>query len=630
MVPSRTNYDFPSHPSTRPTRGSTRSSWSSTRSPSFSGSQSDHRGGRVGSHYGGGGFYQSRGGPPNSRGGSFGGRSRGWWGPSTSRGDDVTNLNPNPIEDVCEKFDELEVVEESKEVGENFGNYNNSNMINFDAYDDIPVEVSGQNVPKCATSFAEIDLGKALNENIKRCKYVKPTPIQCHAIPIALAGRDLMACAQTGSGKTAAFCFPIIAGILKNNSPQRQPLIRDGGGYGSRMFSPAALIMSPTRELASQIHDEAIKFAYQTGVKVGVAYGGTPMGDQLRRLAKGVDILVATPGRLVDMVERGKVSLRTVRYLALDEADRMLDMGFEPQIRKIVQQMNMPQPGSRQTMLFSATFPTEIQRLASDFLSNYIFLAVGKVGSSTDLIKQKVEFVDDFDKRRYLKDILLSEKSSGPNGKHPLTIVFVETKRGADDLANWLSRCGFPATAIHGDKVQWERERALRSFKSGDTPIIVATDVAARGLDIPSVAHVINFDMPRDIDDYVHRIGRTGRAGKSGLATAFYNDKNQPISRALVELMEDNHQEVPSWLTECAETPSYGNGGGRSRRSRGGNFGGRDYRSFDQSSNNYSSTGEYSSAETFAEPISEEVDPYSCPTYGLTHGYESIVATGWD
>ncbi|XP_072972305.1 DEAD-box ATP-dependent RNA helicase 52B-like isoform X1 [Typha angustifolia] len=443
--------------------------------------------------------------------------------------------------------------------------------INFDAYEDIPVETSGENVPPPVNTFAAIDLGDALNENIRRCKYVKPTPVQRHAIPISLAGRDLMACAQTGSGKTAAFCFPIISGIMKGHPPQRP--------RGSRTAYPLALILSPTRELSVQIHEEARKFAYQTGVRVVVAYGGAPINQQLRDLERGVDILVATPGRLVDLLERARVSLQMIRYLALDEADRMLDMGFEPQIRKIVEQMDMPPRGVRQTVLFSATFPKEIQRLASDFLSNYIFLAVGRVGSSTDLIVQRVEFVLEADKRSHLMDLLHAQRSNGVQGKQQaLTLVFVETKKGADSLEHWLCMNGFPATTIHGDRTQQEREHALRSFKSGLTPILVATDVAARGLDIPHVSHVVNFDLPNDIDDYVHRIGRTGRAGKTGLATAFFNENNSSLARLLAELMQESNQEVPAWLSRYAARSSYG-GGGRNRRSGGGGrFGGRDFR----------------------------------------------------
>ncbi|KAA8535082.1 hypothetical protein F0562_030085 [Nyssa sinensis] len=493
------------------------------------------------------------------------GRGRSW-----GRHREVYDLNPTPTPTAnsfgsAEKFDDLEVLEDTVVGG----------GINFDAYEDIPVETSGSNIPPPVHTFAEIDLGKALNDNIKRCKYVKPTPIQRHAIPIAMAGRDLMACAQTGSGKTAAFCFPLICGLLKSHA--LQPL----SSRGVRIAYPLALILSPTRELSCQIHEEAKKFSHQTGVKVVVAYGGAPISQQFRNLEKGVDILVATPGRLVDMIERARVSLKMIKYLALDEADRMLDMGFEPQIRKIVEQMEMPPPGARQTMLFSATFPTEIQRLASDFLSNYIFLAVGRVGSSTDLIVQRVDFVRDMDKRNHLMNLLHAQRADGTTRKPVLTLVFVETKKGADALERWLSINGFPATTIHGDKVQMERERALRSFKTGVTPILVATDVAARGLDIPHVAHVINFDLPRDINDYVHRIGRTGRAGNSGLATAFFSDKNMPLAKALVELMQEAKQEIPPWLSQYAETSSYG-GGGRAHRYGGSKFGGHDYRNVAQ------------------------------------------------
>uniref|UniRef100_A0ACD5XDG2 Uncharacterized protein n=1 Tax=Avena sativa TaxID=4498 RepID=A0ACD5XDG2_AVESA len=497
-----------------------------------------------------------------SGGGGRGGGSRGGWNSRPAWGD-RRDREPNPF------GDSEPVGAAATEV--DFDSANTG--INFDAYEDIPVETSGHDVPPPVNTFAEIDLGDALNENIRRCKYVRPTPVQRHAIPIVIGGRDLMACAQTGSGKTAAFCFPIISGIMKLRPPQRP--------RGSRTAYPLALILSPTRELSVQIHEEAKKFAYQTGVKAVVAYGGAPIHQQLRELERGVDILVATPGRLMDLLERARVSLQMVNYLALDEADRMLDMGFEPQIRKIVEQMDMPPRGVRQTMLFSATFPKEIQRLASDFLADYIFLAVGRVGSSTDLIAQRVEFVLEADKRSYLMDLIHAQKANAVPGKQSLTLVFVETKRGADALENWLYTNGFPATSIHGDRTQQEREYALRSFKSGATPILVATDVAARGLDIPDVAHVINFDLPNDIDDYVHRIGRTGRAGKSGVATAFFNEGNMSIARSLCELMQEANQEVPQWLERYGARASFGGGGGRNRRSGGGGgarFGGRDFR----------------------------------------------------
>ncbi|KAE8674293.1 DEAD-box ATP-dependent RNA helicase 37 [Hibiscus syriacus] len=529
------------------------------------------------------------------RGGSGGGwnnRSRGW---------DKREREVNPFDD--------DVDGKTVDVEQAFGEPENTG-INFDAYEDIPVETSGENVPPPVNTFAEIDLGEVMNQNIRRCKYVKPTPIQRHAIPIALAGRDLMACAQTGSGKTAAFCFPIISGIMREQYVQRPRV--------GRAVYPLALILSPTRELSCQIHDEAKKFSYQTGVKVVVAYGGAPINQQLRELERGVDILVATPGRLVDLLERARLSLMMIRYLALDEADRMLDMGFEPQIRKIVEQMDMPNRGVRQTMLFSATFPREIQRLASDFLSNYIFLTVGRVGSSTDLIVQRVEFVLESDKRSHLMDLLHAQRENGAHGKQALTLVFVETKKGADSLEHWLCINGFPATTIHGDRTQQERELALRSFKTGKTPILVATDVAARGLDIPHVAHVVNFDLPNDIDDYVHRIGRTGRAGKSGLATAFFNEGNLSMARPLAELMQEANQEVPAWLTRYASRAPYG--GSKNRRSGGGRFGARDFRresSFGKNLDYYGGGGNSGNAA------------YGVPSnYG--GGYAPGVTSAWD
>ncbi|KAK2646021.1 hypothetical protein Ddye_021216 [Dipteronia dyeriana] len=510
-----------------------------------------------------------------------------------------------PYDIITEKLEQVELTD-------------NGNVINLDAYEDVPVEATGSDIPLAVKSFGEIEMCEALNENIKRRKYVKPTPIQRHAIPIVMARRDLMACAQTGSGKTAAFCFPIISRILGDRFGQ---VVVSGHGVRTRIAYPTALILSPTRELSCQIHDEAKKFAYQTGVKVVVAYGGAPIAQQLYNLEKGVDILVATPGRLVDMIERERVSLKMIKYLALDEADRMLDMGFEHQIRKIVQQMDMPPPGTRQTMLFSATFPDDIQRLASDFLSNYIFLTVGKVGSSTDLIAQRVELVQDMEKRCHLMKLLSTQKANGTHGKPALTLVFVETKRGADALEHSLSMNGFPAIAIHGDKVQRERERALRSFKSGATPILVATDVASRGLDIPHVAHVINFDFPKDIDDYVHRIGRTGRAGNSGMATAFFSDKNMPLAKALVELMQEAKQEVPTWLSHCAQNFV---GSVRSTRYGRSKFGGSDFRS-SQNDYYYPSTNSNGDANSFVDTCA---DVYNAGGYAAPTSFDNYASAG--
>ncbi|KAG6616940.1 DEAD/DEAH box RNA helicase [Phytophthora cinnamomi] len=444
-----------------------------------------------------------------------------------------------------------------------------SSGINFDKYDDIPVETSGENVPDPVTEFSAEELGPEVIRNLELCKYTKPTPVQKYSIPIGLAGRDMMACAQTGSGKTGGFLFPTLAAMLRvGGSPPP-----DAGHGRSRKSYPSGLVLSPTRELASQIHDEAKKFCYCTGIAPVVIYGGAEVGRQLRDLERGCDLLVATPGRLVDLMERGRISLACIKFLILDEADRMLDMGFEPVIRRIVEQEDMSR--ERQTFMFSATFPREIQRLASDFLRDYIFLTVGRVGSASKDVKQTVEYIEQYDKEDYLVRFL-NQVQDG------LILVFVETKRGADFLEDMLCREGFPATSIHGDRSQREREQALASFKSGRTPVLVATDVAARGLDIDGVTQVINFDLPNNIDDYVHRIGRTGRVGNVGYALSMMNEKNRNIAREMYDLMAENGQEIPAFLDQMANSGFRGGGGGRGRSGRGGRgssrFGARDYR----------------------------------------------------
>jgi ATP-dependent RNA helicase DDX3X len=277
----------------------------------------------------------------------------------------------------------------------------------------------------------------------------------------------------------------------------------------------------------------------------------------------------------MDFLERGRITLSAVSYLVLDEADRMLDMGFEPQIRAIVQQQDMPP--SRQTLLFSATFPKEIQRLAADFLYDYIFIAVGRVGASSDLITQHVEWIEESSKPERLMQLL--PECTG------LTLVFVERKKSADTLEHWLHRAGIAASSIHGDRSQNERENALAMFRSGRCTVLVATDVAARGLDIPNVTNVINFDFPSTVDDYVHRIGRTGRCGNNGTAHSFLNDKNSHALKDLYFLLTDSKQIIPKWLADQVQHTVRGGGGGRGGRgggNGGGKFGGRDFRSKQQ------------------------------------------------
>ncbi|XP_062421195.1 ATP-dependent RNA helicase DDX3X isoform X4 [Pungitius pungitius] len=466
--------------------------------------------------------------------------------------------------------------------------------INFEKYDDIPVEATGSNCPPHIDSFHDVDMGEIIMGNINLTRYTCPTPVQKHAIPIIKSKRDLMACAQTGSGKTAAFLLPVLSQIYSDGPGEAAQAAKnngqDSGRYGRRKQYPLSLVLAPTRELALQIYDEARKFAYRSRLRPCVVYGGADIGQQIRELERGCHLLVATPGRLVDMMERGKIGLDYCNYLILDEADRMLDMGFEPQIRRIVEQDTMPPKGVRQTMMFSATFPKEIQILARDFLEDYIFLAVGRVGSTSENITQKVVWVEDGDKRSFLLDLLnatvipsdvqenVTEAPEKP-GKESLTLVFVETKKGADALEDFLYHEGYACTSIHGDRSQRDREEALHQFRSGRCPILVATAVAARGLDISNVKHVINFDLPSDIEEYVHRIGRTGRVGNLGLATSFFNDKNSNITKDLLDILVEAKQEVPSWLESLAyEHQHKSTTRGRSGKRFSGGFGARDYR----------------------------------------------------
>uniref|UniRef100_A0A8C6X607 RNA helicase n=1 Tax=Naja naja TaxID=35670 RepID=A0A8C6X607_NAJNA len=459
--------------------------------------------------------------------------------------------------------------------------------INFEKYDDIPVEATGNNCPPHIESFSDVDMGEIIMGNIELTRYTRPTPVQKYAIPIIKDKRDLMACAQTGSGKTAAFLLPILSQIYTVGPGDALRAMKENGRYGRRKQYPISLVLAPTRELAVQIYEEARKFAYRSKVRPCVVYGGADIGQQIRDLERGCHLLVATPGRLVDMMERGKIGLDFCKYLVLDEADRMLDMGFEPQIRRIVEQNTMPPKGVRQTMMFSATFPKEIQMLARDFLEEYIFLAVGRVGSTSENITQKVVWVEESDKRSFLLDLL------NATGEDSLTLVFVETKKGADSLENFLYDEGYACTSIHGDRTQRDREEALHQFRSGRSPILVATAVAARGLDISNVKHVINFDLPSDIEEYVHRIGRTGRVGNLGLATSFFNDRNINITKDLLDLLVEAKQEVPSWLENMAYEQQHkgGSSRGRSKGRFSGGFGARDYRTSSSSGGGGSSFG---------------------------------------
>ncbi|XP_017698882.1 ATP-dependent RNA helicase-like protein DB10 isoform X2 [Phoenix dactylifera] len=378
------------------------------------------------------------------------------------------------------------------------------------------------------------------NTRIHHAGFSAPTPIQAQSWPIALQSHDIVAIAKTGSGKTLGYLIPGFIHLkrLHNNSK----------------MGPTVLVLAPTRELATQIEDEAVKFGRSSRISCTCLYGGAPKGPQLRDLDRGVDVVVATPGRLNDILEMRRVSLRQVSYLVLDEADRMLDMGFEPQIRKIVKEI----PHRRQTLMFTATWPKEVRKIAADLLVHPIQVNIGSIDDlvANNAITQYVEIITPMEKLRRLEQIL---RSQDPGSK---VLIFCSTKRMCDQLARNLTR-QFGASAIHGDKSQGERDRVLSQFRTGRSPILVATDVAARGLDIKDIRVVINYDFPTGVEDYVHRIGRTGRAGATGVAYTFFCDQDSKYAADLVKVLEGADQRVPQELRVMVSRGGYG---GKSRR----------------------------------------------------------------
>ncbi|KAI7887112.1 DEAD-domain-containing protein [Lichtheimia hyalospora FSU 10163] len=411
--------------------------------------------------------------------------------------------------------------------------------LDFSKYANIPINIERGDAPAPVKDFDSANLHPVMKENIRLARYTQPTPVQTMSIPIVTNGKDLMACAQTGSGKTAAFLIPTLSGLFGRAKKLAQPRPAPFE-YRSFKAEPLIVIIAPTRELCSQIFDECRKFTYRSMLRPCAVYGGADTISQIRQLERGCDILAASPGRLMDFIERGKISLKRVRYLVLDEADRMLDMGFEAVIRAIVEKRGLNP--ERQTLMYSATFPRAIRKLARDFLQpDYLFLKVGRVGGTTSSITQKMLYVEEENKREELRTLLNSQPPSR-------TLIFVETKRSADSLDQYLYERGFPSTSIHGDRTQMEREDALIAFKHGRCPILVATAVAARGIDIRNVMHVINYDMPESMDEYIHRIGRTARVGRSGLATSFYNERSSHLAPELAKLLKECKQEIPEFL----------------------------------------------------------------------------------
>jgi len=347
------------------------------------------------------------------------------------------------------------------------------------------------------TDFTTLGVAEALTTQLAALNITSPTPIQTQAIPLALAGEDVMGLAQTGTGKTAAFGLPLVQTMLSLGTRPGQKQV-------------GALVLAPTRELARQITDALRGFARGRHLRIDLVTGGVSINKQIQSLSRGTHILVATPGRLIDLLDRRAVSLTETRFLVLDEADQMLDMGFIHALRRIAPLL----PKERQTMLFSATMPKQMEELAQAYLTNPKRVQVANPGQTADKITQSVHFVEQGDKFTLLKKLLGAHRSDR-------SLVFSRTKHGAERLMKNLVKAGFDAASIHGNKSQGQRDRAISDFKSGKIMVLVATDVAARGIDIPGVEYVYNHDLPNVAENYVHRIGRTARAGASGQAVAF-------------------------------------------------------------------------------------------------------------
>ncbi len=370
------------------------------------------------------------------------------------------------------------------------------------------------------TQFSELGLAKPLLKALQAEGYETPTPIQAQAIPSVMEGRDLLGIAQTGTGKTAAFALPILHRLVEDRRPAPR--------RGCRV-----LVLSPTRELATQIAESFRTYGAGLGMTVAVVFGGAKYGPQIKALAAGVDVLVATPGRLIDHIGEKYAKLDQTEVFVLDEADQMLDLGFLQPIRRIVSNL----PKERQNLFFSATMPGEIGKLAGELLKNPVKVSVAPAATTVERVKQSVIFIEAARKRALLADLFADSKLDR-------AIVFTRTKRGADRVAKYLEGAGVSAAAIHGDKTQGQRERALASFKAGQCRALVATDIAARGIDIDSVSHVVNFELPNVPEAYVHRIGRTARAGASGEAITLCADDERTLLRDIQKL---TRQTIPTF-----------------------------------------------------------------------------------
>ncbi|KAL3111459.1 hypothetical protein niasHT_017686 [Heterodera trifolii] len=427
---------------------------------------------------------------------------------------------------------------------------------------DNEVKLSGQSLPGPLTSFQESTFPAPIVAQLSSV-FSAPTAIQAISWPVALAGKDLISIAKTGSGKTLGFTLPAIVHVLNNQRPQLQR--RPGEG-------PAVVVLLPTRELAQQVETVAREYGQLMRLNVVACYGGASKWPQMGALKRGVDICIATPGRLNDFISSNAVSMDRCSFLVLDEADRMLDMGFEPQIRQIISKIRT----DRQTLMFSATWPKEVRKLAADFQRQPVHLTVGSLElSANHNIKQNVEVLTEHRKPQRLSELLQQILDKMSEAK---TIVFVGTKRTCDSLTRQVRQDGFQALCIHGDKDQNERNWVLNQFRDGKATVLLATDVAARGIDIHDVSHVINYDYPKNSEDYVHRIGRTGRSNRHGTAYTFFTSDNGAKAGDLIKVLTEANQNIPEGLSALAAMGGRGGGryggGGGGRWSNGGGGGG--------------------------------------------------------
>lgn len=382
-------------------------------------------------------------------------------------------------------------------------------------------------------SFEKLGLISPILRALETQGYSTPTPIQEQAIPVVLEKRDLLACAQTGTGKTAAFAIPILQLLTKEKEAAQAP---------DRHIK--TLILTPTRELAIQIAENIRDYGVHTGIKHLVIFGGVSAQAQIDGLKRGTDILIATPGRLLDLWQQGHINLHYIRQFVLDEADRMLDMGFIHDVKRVITKL----PAKRQTLFFSATMPDEIAGLANSILSNPVKVAVTPVSSTAEKVEQQLFYTDKNNKRKLLVHVLQDASIVS-------ALVFTRTKHGADRVAKDLNKAGITASAIHGDKSQNSRQRALTDFKAGRIRVLVATDIAARGIDVDNLSHVINYEIPNVPETYVHRIGRTGRGGASGIALSFCEDEERPYVKDIVKLIKQQIPVVTDHPFPASEVP---------------------------------------------------------------------------